>query len=230
MIVRQRGEQFVLTNQHQHGLMSGVFAENIEQTIRPWEETLYAISYHDVGWVELDKQITWNEEKNQPYSFMDYPLEPKLAAYMEGITQVEVNSIYAGYLCSKQCSYFLEKSDDLLAKQFVEKEQIRRQRMRKYLSREEKQYLLDNFRLLRFCDDLSLSLCLNEPGEQSHPWYHNGIQYNGQKFQWVFDGVDRIRLMPNLFRESFVIRIPYQRIGTSRQLIDEGTYQWQIIV
>lgn len=230
MIVRQRGNHFILTDQHQHGLMSGVFAENLEQTIRPWEETLYAISYHDVGWVKLDKQILWNEEKNQPYSFMDYPLVSKLEAYAEGISQLEANSIYAGYLCSKQCTHFLDKSDGPIVEQFLEKEQIRRQRMRKYLSQEEKQYLLDNFRLLRFCDDLSLSLCLNEPGEQTHPWYQNGIQYNGKKYQWIFDDVDKIRLMPNVFRDSFTIQLPYTRIGDDRQVIEEGTYRWNVVV
>lgn len=219
MIVRQRGKHFVLTNQHQHGLMSGVFAENLEQTIRPWEETMYAIANHDVGWTELDTQVLWNEEQNRPYSFMDYPLKPKLSAYTDGITQVETNSIYAGYLCSKQCSYFLEKTDDPFAEQFIEKERMRRQRMRKYLSQEEKQYLLDNFRLLRFCDDLSLSLCLNEPGEQSHPWYHNGIQYKGQKFQWIWEDTDKLRLAPNVFDDTFSIQIPYQRWGANLSLI-----------
>jgi hypothetical protein len=230
MIVRRRGNQFVLINQHQHGLMSGVFAENLEQTIRPWEETLYAISHHDVGWEKLDKQILWDEETNQPYSFMDYPLEPKVNAYSDGIAAIDAHSIYAGYLCSKQCSYLLEKTDHQLAKNFLEKEQTRRQRMRKYLSLDEKQYLLDNFRLLRFCDDLSLSLCLNEPGEQTHPWYQNGIQYNGHQYEWLFEADHRIRLLPNLFRDSFVIQIPYQVVGRDRQVQEEGTYRWQVIV
>lgn len=230
MIVRQRGDHFIIIKQHDHGLMSGVFAEYLSQKIRPWKETLYAISNHDVGWVELDKEILWNEEKNQPYSFIDYPLKPKLAAYTEGILQVESRSIYAGYLCSKHCAYLLEKTNDPLAERFIEKEQVRRQRMRKYLNLEEKQYLLDNFRLLRFCDDLSLSLCLNEPGEQLHPWYQNGIQYNGKKYQWVWEDLEKLRLTPNLFQNSFQLQIPYQCVNQNREVLEEGTYRWTVTI
>lgn len=230
MIVRQRGNQYILIHQHQHALMSGVFAENLEQTIRPLKETLYAITYHDVGWIELDQEIRWDEQNNRPYSFTDYPLAQKLTAYNRGITEVEANSIYAGYLCSKLYASYLEKTDDPLAEEFLNKERIRRQRMRKYLNLEEKQYLIDNFRLLRFCDDLSLALCLNEPGDQKHPWYQNGIQYNGKNFHWVWEGVDRLRLSPNLFKISFPVQIPYMVVGTDRNVMEEGVYQWQVIV
>ncbi len=230
MIVRQRGNQFVLIQQHQHALMSGVFAENLEQTIRPRKETLYAISYHDVGWIELDQEIHWDEKNHRPFHFTDYPLAQKLVAYQKGITEVEANSIYAGYLCSKLYATYLEKENNPLAVEFLSKEQIRRQRMRKYLSLEEKQYLIDNFRLLRFCDDLSLALCLNEPGHQTHPWYQNGIQYNGINYHWVWERVDRLRLSPNLFKSSFPVQIPYTIVGTDRDILEEGVYQWKVIV
>lgn len=230
MIVRQRGNQFVLTHQHQHALMSGVFAENLEQTIRPFNETLYAITHHDVGWIELDQQIRWNERKKRPYSFIDYPLALKLTAYHKGIAEVESKSIYAGYLCSKLYATLMEKVDDPLAEEFVEKERVRRQRMRKYLNLEEKQYLIDNFRLLRFCDDLSLALCLNEPGQQTHPWFQSGIQYNGNNYNWHWDGVNKLRLSPNPFKDSFSVQIPYLVVGMDRNIIEEGVYQWQVIV
>jgi len=230
MIVRQRGKQFVLIHQHQHALMSGVFAENLEQTIRPFNETLYAISHHDVGWMEVDQQIHWNEELKRPYSFTDFPLELKLNVYQKGITEVEANSVYAGYLCSKLYSTFLEKHDEPLAKEFLDREQVRRQRMRKYLSLEEKQYLIDNFRLLRFCDDLSLALCLNEPGYQTHPWYKNGIQYNGINYNWIWEGEDQLRLHPNLFRDTFPVQIPYLVLAEDRKIVEEGVYQWKVLV
>lgn len=230
MIVRQRGKQFVLIHQHQHALMSGVFAENLEQAIRPFDETLYAISHHDVGWMEEDQNIRWNKQLNRPYSFTDFPLDLKLTVYRKGITEVEANSVYAGYLCSKLYSTFLEKHDEPEAKEFLVKEQIRRQRMRKYLSLEEKQYLIDNFRLLRFCDDLSLALCLNEPGTQTHPWYRNGIHYNGINYNWIWEDVDRLRLTPNLFKQPFPVQIPYLVIDEDQQMIEEGIYQWKVLV
>ncbi|SHE82273.1 Protein of unknown function [Seinonella peptonophila] len=230
MIVRQRGDQYVLMNQHEHGLMAGEMAEHLFQVIRPREETLFAIRNHDIGWIELDRQVVWNEESNQPYSFMDYPLALKLEAYTNGIVTVENENLYAGYLCSKHYAYFIEKLTEPLAKEFLDREQARRQRIRKYFSADEKQYLIDNFRLLRFCDDLSLSICLHDPETGPHDWYQNGIQYNGSTYQWYWEDQTSLRLSPSLFKESFELQIPYRVFNQERQEIESGLYQWQILI
>lgn len=221
MIVRQRGDLFVLVRQHEHAVMAGEIAKHFTQAIRPLKETLYAIEQHDVGWVELDQHVVWNEETQKPYSFMDYPLAPKLEAYSNGIVQAEANSLYAGYLCSKHYSYFIEKITDPLAKAFLEREQTRRQRMRKYFSNEEKQYLVDNFRLLRFCDDLSLALCQQEPLGEPHSWYQNGIQYNGNVYQWYWEDDTHLRLTPNPFNDEFILTIPTLIVNKQRQIVKE---------
>lgn len=230
MIVRQRGDHFLLIQQHDHALLAGELAKHLSQTIRPLKETLYAISHHDVGWKELDQQILWNKEMDRPYDFMDYPLAPKLQAYENGILQVEAHSLYAGYLCSKHNAYLLENVNDPLVKSFLEQEQARRQRMRKYFTNEEKQYVVDNFRLLRFCDDLSLALCLQESAAEPHSWYKNGISYNGSMYQWRWESDKKLRLTPNLFDESFFVELPFQTIDRDQQTVSKGTVRWQILI
>lgn len=230
MIVRQRGDHFLLIHQHDHAILAGELAKHLSQTIRPLKETLYAISHHDVGWEKLDQQVLWNKEMDRPYDFMDYPLAPKLQAYENGIAQVEAYSLYAGYLCSKHNAYLLEGVNDPLVKSFLEQEQARRQRMRKYFTNEEKQYVVDNFRLLRFCDDLSLALCLQEPTAEPHSWYKNGISYNGNMYQWRWETEQKLRLTPNPFDESFFVELPFQIIDRNQQTVRNGTDRWQVMI
>jgi hypothetical protein len=161
---------------------------------------------------------------------MDYPLAPKLQAYENGIAQVEAYSLYAGYLCSKHNAYLLEGVNDPIVRTFLEQEQARRQRMRKYFTNEEKQYVVDNFRLLRFCDDLSLALCLQEPTAVPHSWYKNGISYNGNMYQWRWETEKKLRLTPNPFEESFFVELPFQIIDRNQQTVSKGTDRWQILI
>jgi hypothetical protein len=230
MIVRRKGNYFVLIKQHDHGLMSGEFAAHMKLQIEPLAKTLYAISHHDIGWEELDQMILWNEKTDMPYSFEYYPLLPKLEAYTHGIARVEANDAYAGFLCSKHYASFFTNTEDLVAKNFREQEWTRQNKLREHFTETEENNIAANFRLLQFCDDLSLALCLNEPGQNTHPWYKDGIRYQGEVYQWVWEGEERLRLVPNLFTQSFTIELPYQLVNVYRSLIGRDTYRFEILV
>jgi hypothetical protein len=230
MIVRRKGNEFVLIKQHDHGLVSGEFAAHMKQVIEPLEKTLYAISHHDIGWTELDQSVLWNEATDAPYSFDNYPMLPKVEAYTQGISKVESIDPYAGFLCSKHYASFFTDAKDQIGRQFRGQELARQNKLREHFSETEEKNIDSNFRLLQFCDDLSLSLCLNEPGTNEHPWYRSGIRYEGQTYQWVWEGEEQLRLTPQLFSGSFVIELPYQVVDTYRSLTGQGTYRFQIMV
>ncbi|SEN54982.1 DUF3891 family protein [Lihuaxuella thermophila] len=230
MIVRRRKNQFVLIAQHDHALISGEFAAHFAEPFEHFDSTVYAISHHDVAWVELDQAILWNEAKNQPYSFEDYPLAPKLAAYTKGISQVEETDRYAGMLCSKHYASFFEHASDPAGRRFREQELARQNNLLQRLSAQEKESVDSNFRLLQFCDDLSLAICLNEPQQNTHPWYADGIRYQGERYRWVWEDEHRLRLTPNLFAKPFIIEIPCRIVDDSRNVMKRDVFRYQILV
>ncbi|MGX9706249.1 DUF3891 family protein [Laceyella tengchongensis] len=231
MIVRKKGYYYVFIKQHDHGLLSGELAAQMTQPIRPLAKTLYAISHHDWGWESLDQSPLWNEETNEPYSFEDYPMLPKLEAYTDGIAKVVAHDPYAGFLCSKHYASFFTNIDDPVARKFREQEYSRQNKLRPLFTEEEEENITANFRLLRFCDDLSLALCFNEPGEEpNHPWFKDGILYQGERYQWVWEGRYHLRLVPNLFKQSFTVEIPYQVFDGYRRLVGRDMYRFTVMV
>src|SRR5690625_149953 len=104
MIVTKKANSFLMFEQHEHAKISGLMAKYwrdelfLGKTMR--EEVELAISQHDRAWIPLDKNLIWNEEKQAPYTFMDYPLEEKLRAYKRGADEIEKESNYASLLCS----------------------------------------------------------------------------------------------------------------------------------
>ncbi|MBA4603772.1 DUF3891 family protein [Thermoactinomyces mirandus] len=230
MIVRKRGNYFILVKQHDHGLVAGEIAAHINEPIQPLAKTLFAISHHDVGWEELDQTIRWNEEKNRPYDFQDYPLLPKLEAYTQGIARVVANDHYAGFLCSKHYASFFTNETDPAARRFREQELTRQHQLREYFTQTEEENIARNFRLLQFCDKLSLFICLSDPGENRNLWYEDGIFYQGKRYQWIWEDRHRLRISPNLFIQSFTLDIPYQLVDAYRRLVGSETYTLQVLV
>ena len=121
MIVRKQGDRFVLFRQHDHALVSADFALRLKRSTG-YPSAVFAIAMHDVGWRPLDREVLWNEEEDRPYSFMDYPLGPKLPAYKAGIDRVAAEDPYAGCLCSMHYASFFEGDSDPAAIRFREEE------------------------------------------------------------------------------------------------------------
>lgn len=89
MIVYEHDGMYVMTAQHDHGKISGIFAQQWNDAFFEGKDgrkdVEYAVKNHDVGWIELDQSPLWNEEKQFPYSFTDYPMARKLHYYKLGI-------------------------------------------------------------------------------------------------------------------------------------------------
>ncbi|KGX85654.1 DUF3891 family protein [Pontibacillus litoralis] len=235
MIVMADDQQILVFEQHHHALASGVMAKMWNGTfpneaLRQHVE--YAIAYHDRGWIPLDQTPIWNAEQQQPYSFMDYPMKEKLQRYDEGITDVERQSLYAGYLCSLHfCSFFPKESKDKNIAAFLYRENERQRLLwdKLYGSITEEEVEV-HFPLLQFCDDLSLYCCMNVPGvskEEELSWFRGGFRQvfpsfpNGMIARW--DNEQTVSVDPFPFRAPFRIDFPYKRV--SRRLINTNGWE-----
>lgn len=224
MIVRKLEDYFLLIRQHEHGQISGEFARHWNAEIKPQRPTLFAIADHDVGWQELDDEVRFNPQTGEPYSFIDYPLEPKLRAYKHGLDQIEAQEPYASYLCSMHYSSFVRDSREAVAVDFKEREGGRRERLEGRFPEEWLENAEYNFRLLQLCDDFSLFVCLNEPGENTFPWYTDGFDFMGQKLVPVWRDRHTLSVAPNPFSDSFDFTVPYRRVRSDGRTIEDGGY------
>lgn len=229
MIVREKSDYYVLIKQHDHGLISGEFARHWAERPRPLGPTLYAIANHDIGWQDLDTSVRWSEESGRPYSFTDYPIEPKLQAYEKGLDFLQAQDPYAAYLCSMHFASFMRGSENEAEIKFREDEGRRRQRIENALSGEELDNLEYNFRLLQLCDNLSLFVCLNEPGQNTHPWYTGGFEFSGTRFEPIWEDSGTLRLDPNPFSESFDFVVPYTLVEKNGRIVGSNRLELQVI-
>lgn len=229
MIVRAEKDHFIVIRQHDHGLTSGMIATHLALDIEPLFTALYAISHHDWGWSKVDEIIRWNEPKGQPYSFIDYPLEEKLEVYKWGIDELEAKHPYAAYLCSRHYTSFFVHASHPLEVDFRKQELIRQHQLRSHFDAVEEQNRNRNFRILQLCDDLSLAICMNQPGENTHPWFRDGIHFEDQVYHFEMIDSHHIRFMPNLFIEPFEIQIPYRRVNKNKELVEEGVWKYLIV-
>jgi hypothetical protein len=231
MIVREKLDVYVLIKQHHHALASGEFARCWARKPRPLESTLYAIAHHDVAWRGPDGRVRWNEETGRPYSFADYPPEPKVRAYAEGLEWLEERDPYAACLCSMHYETLMRRfGGSEVEERFADAESRRQEKLRTGMSGEELENLEYNLRLLRLCDGLSLFVCLNEPGGQDHPPpYPEGFEFYGERFQPIWENRSTLRLDPNPFSGAFDLSIPYLSVGKDRQLLGSGSLELRVI-
>lgn len=229
MIVRKLEDSFLLIRQHEHGQISGEFARYWGVQKNPQRPTLFAITNHDVGWQELDDEVRFNPQTGEPYSFIDYPLEPKLQAYKHGLDRVEAQEPYASYLCSLHYTSFVRDSSEPAAINFKEHEASRRTGIEERAPREWLENTEYNFRLLQLCDDLSFFVCLNEPGENNVSWYKDGFDFMGQKIRPVWRDRQTLSLTPNPLSDSFDFTIPYEKIGSAGQTIEHNGFYIRVV-
>lgn len=231
MIVRERPDSFVLFEQHDHALVSGEFARYWADEIHPRESTVYAIASHDVAWRIPDSSVRWNGESGRPYSFVDYPPEPKLRAYRAGIDLLEFWDPYAACLCSMHYETLTRAFGGGAEPEtsFVGFEVRRQEKLRAGMSGEETRNLDRNLGLLKLCDGLSLFVCLNEPGSTERPPpYPGGFGFDGEKFEPVWEDERTLKLRPNPFSEPFDFSIPYRVFAKDRRPLDSGRLELRV--
>jgi hypothetical protein len=182
LIVRNESDAYIMITQNEHGHLAGIFAENWTRdffyypTKRPAVEC--AIREHDRAWIPIDSRPLWNDQKNVPCSFIDFPNEQKLAFYKKGIDEVAAMDPYAGLLCSYHYTRFVINDTSPSSLAFIEKEKKRKQLLLQKVKEFSDEAFQFHYDLLRFCDNLSLFICMNIPGVTGvsvHPWFREGL-------------------------------------------------------
>lgn len=180
MIIYEGENSFIMISQHEHAKVSGEIAQNWKDEffygIDRKEEVVLGIYEHDRGWIDLDAVPLWNDEQQKPYSFIDFPLEAKVTCYKKGINEVEKMNEYASLICSLHYASFFQNDVTSTGRQYLMEEKKRQQYLLNVLGIEDKENILRyHLNMLRFCDNLSLFICLNQPGVNEHPFFRDGI-------------------------------------------------------
>ncbi len=182
MIVRERKDSFILIEQNCHGLLAEQIMSNWKKELFPGtavrQSVLTAIRLHDVGWAPFDQQPFWNDGKQAPYRFTDFPLRSKIVLYKHGIDTVEAIDRYAALLCSEHYSRFINRQDGKASEEFLDCEERRRERLSHAMVGFDSNRFQKHYALLQLGDNFSLYACVNEPGatkENEHPFFVNGI-------------------------------------------------------
>ncbi|WML26401.1 DUF3891 family protein [Neobacillus sp. OS1-33] len=194
MIIVEREHSYFMVTQNDHAKIAGDIARNCKDDyffdLTRTQEVQLAIQEHDRGWIDLDTSPVWNDKTEKPYSFIDYPIVLKISFYKKGLNEVEKMSKYAGLLCSLHYSSFIQDPTEPEVREFLNEEKQRQEQLLKELqivgNEKMNETLMYHLDLLKFCDYLSLYICLNEPGDNKkiHPFFQNGFP---QLFPFVAD-------------------------------------------
>jgi len=235
MIIREQRDAFVMTEQNEHAEISG-------EIITHWKENLfigasrrraveYAIAKHDLGWEKFDKQPFWNDKKQEPFTFTDFPLLPKTVLYTNGIDEVEKENLYAGLLCSVHYARFMEWENHPAADKFIDQEKQRQQRILEQMDTVNKDTFHTHFAMLQLCDSLSLYLCINEPGAgkgEEHPFFRDGIQTSSAFRSFMKENMtltwktpDTIAINDFPFKHPFTVTLK-QKTLNKQDIADHG--------
>ena len=221
MIIRERTDAFIMIEQHQHATISGKLFDQVKPNFALTNDIFHdavrtAIYQHDVGWIPFDTTPFWDDKEMAPYSFITYPNSIKTVLYKDGIDQVTNVDPYAGLLCSEHYIRFLAKDEATLSQQFIEAERIRQTNIISSLTHYEENSFATHYELIQFFDNLSLYLCLHEPGtseEDIHYFFKRGIPlpkiYGGGRLNLAWDRTHLLLDKP-LFIAPINVLLPHK--------------------
>ncbi|QOT09232.1 DUF3891 family protein [Paenibacillus sp. JNUCC32] len=221
MIIRETEDAFVMTTQDDHGRFSGDVARGfrrelfMDETVR--EEVLLAITEHDRAWLRMDDTPIWNDASRTPFTFIDYPVMPKMLMYTRGVDEIEAMSPYAGYLCSLHFASFMKNATEAPLVEFYHEELDRQKRLRDHYSFPGEAVIHRQFGLLQLCDDISLYVNMNAPGvskDQEHPWFKEGFDMtiDGERVLAAWASEHEIRLSPFLFEGAWSATVKWKYV------------------
>ncbi|MDO7908006.1 DUF3891 family protein [Paenibacillus sp. JX-17] len=239
MIARETQKEFVMTSQHDHAILSGEMAKQfrpelfIDTAYR--DDVLLAITQHDRGWLGLDENPIWDDRSHVPFSFSEYPLFPKLPAYIRGIDEVEEMSPYAALVCSLHyCSFTqIRESSHPECAAYIQHELSRQAKLRAQLPPLNEEVVHRHFQLLQFCDGLSLYVCMVDSRPEQNvnqTWFKKGtnspVGRDTYKAKWINEREILIDLFP--FEESAQFALDTRYVSkASREELGVDQAYWQ---
>lgn len=168
-------------NQADHALLAATFAESWGNARafrpEPWQPVVLAARRHDDGWIEWDRAPALDEQ-GRPLDFLTIPVPDRLEIYRRGVQMVASKDLHAGLLTSLHLTGLLagghergtqaaldsfEEADRVRTEQFLAEQERWRLRIQEKLG--ELPHLRAQFRLVKLCDVLSLTLCMTPLSE-----------------------------------------------------------------
>lgn len=223
MIIREQERHFVMIEQHRHALLSGDIYRQWKTGNLANDSLQLAISLHDCGWKSADKEPLWNEYTHAPYTFTDFPVPLKALLYTNGIHSVARKNEYAALLCSGHYMKFMSRDDSPEAKSFMAAEQARKELLVPVLPDFEETLFDVHLALLELCDNLSLFICLNDPGLNEHPFFKKGIPLApalsnilGDHMHVEWNDSDTLRLQPFPLNKETTLTVEEKRVSKKR--------------
>lgn len=232
MIILEREEEFLMITQHDHARVSGEIAQQWKDEffigMDKKDEVILAIYQHDRGWIDLDAAPLWNSQDNRPYTFVDFPITPKVASYRKAIDEIEIMDKYAGLLCSLHFASFLEDAYDQPSRDFMSYEKHRQEYLFSELKIKGSDYRY-HLEILKLCDNLSLYICLNEPGAakaNEHPFFRNGFPQlfpfaNNKPIHAVWETEKTVSLSVSPLGTELEVSLPFKAV-TKENIRNDG--------
>lgn len=235
MIVQAYPDKFIMIAQHDHAAISGLMAKRWKDIFfkdhHKRSSVEFAVRNHDVGWELMDEAPFWNEYKAAPYTFTDYPTAPKTVLYRYGIEEVAQSDNYAALLCSRHYSRFLQKNPSDAAQKFIREQEDWSKNVLETMSDFDKDVFDFHYGVLQMLDDISLFICLNEPGatgDDLHFFFKKGIEKHdgitsipNEKLDIYWNDKQVVCLNPFPFTDTFTIRLK-QRTVTKKMIEQKG--------
>lgn len=225
MIIRESKEAFTFISQHDHANIAGEFFMNLKKDFVPldyYESLKFAIYQHDRSWIVPDGDPVWDDLRKRPYDFFTYPETLKYHFFRLGIEQTDQVNSYAALLCSMHYSSFLSSDNTEKGRSFYNKEIQRQKHLMLRLNIVNDTFLKYQLKILKFCDDLSLYVCLNKPNsekKQEHPLYKDGFPdsaffNDGGEKNIVASYTERntIKFNYSPFYQKFDIKITFKKV------------------
>ncbi|NOZ27598.1 MAG: DUF3891 family protein [Chloroflexi bacterium] len=141
----------------------------------PWPDVILAIAIHDNGWTTWETLPERMPDTGRPRDFMHMPVFEHLHIWQQSIIQAKVQSRYAALLVSLHAITLAEwalaaleedEEDRFLRRNFVDTQRNFQEQLREELARDpawaawvKPDRLETNLRLLKVCDELSLTIC-----------------------------------------------------------------------
>ncbi|GAA4321858.1 hypothetical protein GCM10023149_21900 [Mucilaginibacter gynuensis] len=162
MIVNYTAKGWEIITQRAHGMLAAQIASHWDKSIRRerWLETLLAIAEHDDAQVELERDDLLTPQGG-PVDFKMRRFDHRHCCQTMGFALSK--SRYIALLCSMHIVFVYESfaKDDPAAARFIKEQEILQKAWRKELGMTIKEAERD-YRLLEWCDALSLLLCQHE--------------------------------------------------------------------
>lgn len=218
MIVYEREHDFVMVKQYDHSMLAGELAKQLNmewlENTQHIEDFQLAVKEHDKGWVNLDEVPLWNDLRKKPFGVEDLPLLMRLPFYLQGLSDVRESSEYAALLVSMHYTTFRHDLTNIVggfherAVSVVEqlmRDQINIRRRMDVLEGEGADRLEHLFLLFQFLDELSLYLCMQDPGTQKD----RAVFPRKDGFQLPRSFAEGTKLIPEWIDENNLILAPY---------------------